>query len=161
LCSLGRSHHYSVGIPRFTYHSPHEIKTSEIFELLRFLTGLFILLSPFGRVQETFKIYYNKRKIGNSGFLENPMTTLQIRGKGTITLPASLRKKYNLEEGEVLTVIDLGEGTILLKPMMSQVNKLSRQIEKRLKEENISLDDLLQALDEERKTYYKKQYAKK
>ena len=89
------------------------------------------------------------------------MTTLQIRGKGTITLPASLRKKYNLEEGEVLTVIDLGEGTILLKPMMSQVNKLSRQIEKRLKEENISLDDLLQALDEERKTYYKKQYAKK
>ena len=47
------------------------------------------------------------------------MTTLQIRGKGTITLPASLRKKYKLEEGEVLTVIDLGEGTILLKPMVS------------------------------------------
>jgi AbrB family looped-hinge helix DNA binding protein len=89
------------------------------------------------------------------------MTTLQIRGKGTITLPASLRKKYNLEEGEVLTLIDLGEGTILLKPMVSEVNKLSRQIAKRLKEENVSLDDLLQALDEERKTYYKKHYAKK
>jgi AbrB family looped-hinge helix DNA binding protein len=89
------------------------------------------------------------------------MPTLQIRGKGTITLPASLRKKYKLEEGEVLTVIDLGEGTILLKPMVSQVNKLSGQIAKRLKEENISLDDLLQALDEERKTYYKKHYTKK
>lgn len=89
------------------------------------------------------------------------MPTLQIRGKGTITLPASLRKKYNLQEGEVLIVIDLGEGTILLRPMVSQVDKLSRQIAKRLKEENISLDDLLQALDEERKTYYKKHYAKK
>jgi len=89
------------------------------------------------------------------------MTTLQIRGKGTITLPASLRKKYNLEEGEVLTLIDLGEGTILLKPMVSEVNKLSRQIAKRLKEENVSLDDLLQTLDEERKTYYEKHYAKK
>lgn len=89
------------------------------------------------------------------------MPTLQIRGKGTITLPASLRKKYNLQEGEVLTVIDLGEGTILLRPMVSQVDKLSRQIGKRLKEENISLDDLLQALDEERKTYYKKHYEKK
>ena len=89
------------------------------------------------------------------------MPTLQIRGKGTITLPAGLRKKYNLQEGEVLTVIDLGEGTILLQPMVSQVDKLSRQIAKRLREENISLDDLLQALDEERKTYYKKHYAKK
>jgi AbrB family looped-hinge helix DNA binding protein len=89
------------------------------------------------------------------------MTTLQIRGKGTITLPASLRKKYKLEEGEVLTVIDLGDGTILLKPMVSQVNRLSNQIAKRLKEENISLDDLLNALDEERKTYYKKYYSQK
>lgn len=89
------------------------------------------------------------------------MATIQIRGKGTITLPASLRKKYKLEEGEVLTVIDLGEGTILLKPMVSQVNKLSSQIARRLKEENISLDDLLRALDEERKTHYKESYRKK
>ena len=88
------------------------------------------------------------------------MATIQIRGKGTITLAASLRKKYKLEEGEVLTVIDLGEGTILLKPMVSQVNKLSSQIAKRLKEENVSLDDLLQALDEERKIYYKEHYEK-
>jgi AbrB family looped-hinge helix DNA binding protein len=89
------------------------------------------------------------------------MTTLQIRSKGTITLPASLRKKYKLEEGEVLTLIDLGEGTILLKPMVSQVNKLSNRIAKRLKEENITLDDLLQTLDEERKIYYQENYVKK
>lgn len=89
------------------------------------------------------------------------MTTVQIRGKGTITLPASLRKKYKLEEGEVLTVIDLGKGSILLRPMMSEVNRLSRQIAKRLKEENVTLDDLLQQLDEERKTYYQEHYEKK
>ena len=88
------------------------------------------------------------------------MTVIQIRGKGTITLPASLRKKYKLEEGEVLTVIDLGEGSILLKPMVSQVNKLSSQIARRLKQENVSLDDLLQALDEERKTHYKERSKK-
>lgn len=52
------------------------------------------------------------------------MTTLQIRSKGTITLPASLRKKYKLEAGKVLTVIDLGEGSILLKPKVSQIDKL-------------------------------------
>lgn len=89
------------------------------------------------------------------------MTTLQIRGKGTITLPASLRKKYKLEEGEVLTMIDLGEGIILLKPMVSLVNKLSSKIARRLQEENVSLEDLLQALDEEHKTYYQEHYEKK
>jgi bifunctional DNA-binding transcriptional regulator/antitoxin component of YhaV-PrlF toxin-antitoxin module len=89
------------------------------------------------------------------------MTTVQMRGKGTITFPAKLRSKYKLQDGEVFTIIDLGEGTFLLKPMVSQVNKLSNQIAKRLKEENVSLDDLLQALDEERKIYYQENYVKK
>ena len=35
------------------------------------------------------------------------MATLQIRGKGTITLPSSLRKKYKLEEGEFFNLIDV------------------------------------------------------
>jgi bifunctional DNA-binding transcriptional regulator/antitoxin component of YhaV-PrlF toxin-antitoxin module len=89
------------------------------------------------------------------------MTTVQMRSKGTITFPAKLRSKYKLQDGEVFTIIDLGEGTFLLKPMVSQVNKLSNQIAKRLKEENVSLDDLLQALDEERKIYYQENYVKK
>lgn len=87
------------------------------------------------------------------------MTTVQMRSKGTITLPASLRKKYKLEDGELFTIIDLGEGSILIKPMVSQVNKLGDKIAKQLKEDNVSLDDLLQALDEERKRYYQEHYA--
>jgi bifunctional DNA-binding transcriptional regulator/antitoxin component of YhaV-PrlF toxin-antitoxin module len=39
------------------------------------------------------------------------MTTVQMRGKGSITFPAKLRNKYKLQEGEVFTIIDLGEGT--------------------------------------------------
>jgi bifunctional DNA-binding transcriptional regulator/antitoxin component of YhaV-PrlF toxin-antitoxin module len=89
------------------------------------------------------------------------MTTVQMRSKGTITFPAKLRSKYKLQDGEIFTIIDLGEGTFLLKPMVSQVNKLSNQIAKRLKEENISPDGLLKALDEERKTYYRENYVKK
>lgn len=81
------------------------------------------------------------------------MTTLQIRRKGIITLPANLRKKYKLEEGQTLTIIDLDEGTILLTPKVSQVDKLANQIAERFKDENITFEDLLQALDEVRKTY--------
>lgn len=81
------------------------------------------------------------------------MTIVKIRRKGTITIPAKLRKEYKFEEGQTLTVIDLGEGTILLTPKVSQVDKLANQIAEKFKEEGITLDDLLQALNALRKTY--------
>lgn len=89
------------------------------------------------------------------------MSTLQIRGKGTITLPASLRKKYNLEEGEILTVIDLGGGSILLRPMVSRIDTLSKRAAKSLKEDHVSLGELLETLDEEHKKYFNAKYGKK
>lgn len=89
------------------------------------------------------------------------MPTVQMRGKGTITFPAKLRSKYKLEEGEVFTIIDLGGGSFLLKPKVLDVDVLSRRIAKRLKEDSVSLDELLQALDEERKNYYQENYVKK
>ena len=81
------------------------------------------------------------------------MTTVKIRRKGTITIPAKLRKEYKLEEGQTLTVIDLGEGTILLTPKVSQVDKLANQIAEKFKDKGITLEDLLQELNELRKTY--------
>ena len=57
------------------------------------------------------------------------------------------------KEGQILTIIDLGEGTILLTPMISQVDKLADEIAKGFEKENITFDDLLQALHEIRKTY--------
>lgn len=89
------------------------------------------------------------------------MATLQIRSKGTITLPASLRKKYKLEEGEVLTIIDLGEGTFLLKPKALQIDKLSKRAARTLKDDNVALDDIFKTLDEEHKKYYEEKYGKK
>lgn len=81
------------------------------------------------------------------------MTTVKIRRKGTITIPAKLRKEYELEEGQTFSVIDLGKGTILLTPKVSQVDKLATQIAEKFKDEGITIKDLLQALNELRKTY--------
>jgi AbrB family looped-hinge helix DNA binding protein len=104
-------------------------------------------------------VEFQKSRI--SAFLEKIMTTLQIRSKGTITIPASLRKKYGLDDGETLTLIDLGSGSFMLTPKVSKINRLGDRIAKQLKEDNVSLDDLLSALDEERKHYYKAHYAKR
>ncbi len=88
------------------------------------------------------------------------MTTLQIRGKGTITLPASLRKKYNLEEGESLRLIDVGDGSFFLVPMESKVMKSADKVAKKVKEANVTLEELFEVLDEERKRYYQEHYVK-
>ena len=87
------------------------------------------------------------------------MTTVQMRGKGTITFPAKLRNKYKLQEGEVFTVIDLGGGSFLLKPKVLEVDILSRRIAKRLKDENIDMDDLLETIREERKKIFQEKYS--
>ncbi len=86
------------------------------------------------------------------------MTTVQMRGKGTITFPAKLRSKYKLGEGEVFTIIDLGGGSFLLKPKVLEVDVLSRRIAKRLQEENIDIDNWLDTLRDERKKLVKEKY---
>lgn len=79
------------------------------------------------------------------------MTTVQMRGKGTITFPAKLRSKYQLQEGEIFTIIDLGGGSFLLKPNVLEVDILSRAIAKSLKEEDFDIDEWLPIIREERK----------
>ncbi len=86
------------------------------------------------------------------------MSTVQMRGKGTITFPAKLRDKYKLQEGEVFTIIDLGGGSFLLKPNTLEVDRLSKQIAKHLKDENVTFEDLMETLREERKKYFKENY---
>jgi bifunctional DNA-binding transcriptional regulator/antitoxin component of YhaV-PrlF toxin-antitoxin module len=81
-----------------------------------------------------------------------------MRGKGSITLPAKLRDKYKLQEGEVFTIIDLGNGSFLLKPKVLEVDVLSRRIAKRLAEEDIDMDDWIETLKEERKKLFQEKY---
>ncbi|MFQ5639599.1 MAG: AbrB/MazE/SpoVT family DNA-binding domain-containing protein [bacterium] len=68
--------------------------------------------------------------------------TIQIRKKGALTLPMELRKRYQLDEGDPVTLIDLDEG-IFLSPKLSVLPKLVAQIEKLRQKNNISLAELI------------------
>ena len=83
---------------------------------------------------------------------------IQIRNKGTITLPINFRRKYNLNQGDVFTLIDLGDGSFILTPKITQVNLLGDRIAQAMAEEGVSIDEILDALDEERERYYKEHY---
>ncbi len=84
---------------------------------------------------------------------------IQLRRKGILTLPVSLRRKYNLDENDVFTLEDLGNGSFLLIPKISEVARLGDRVAEVMAEEDVTLEDMLEALDEERQNYYRDQYA--
>lgn len=88
------------------------------------------------------------------------INTIQVRKKGSFTLPMDLRTKYGVGEGDVFTLIDLGDGSFLLTPRISQVNRLGDRVAEILNSEGVSLEDLLSTLDDERERYYQERYAK-
>jgi len=90
------------------------------------------------------------------------MTTLtvQIRRKGVITLPMELRRQYSLDEGDVLTMLDLGGGSLLLVPRVSQVARLGDEVARLMDEAGVELEAVLETLDQEREAYYREHYAR-
>jgi bifunctional DNA-binding transcriptional regulator/antitoxin component of YhaV-PrlF toxin-antitoxin module len=83
---------------------------------------------------------------------------IQIRQKGVITVPVELRRKYGLSEGDVLTIVDLGEGAFLVTSGSSEVARFGDQVSKAIAEEGVTTEDLLRVLEEEREEYYKEKY---
>jgi len=84
-------------------------------------------------------------------------TTIQIRERGVITLPAELREKYNLETGNVLHLVDL-EGVFAFTPMTPVVPELAKEIERLRLEAGLSIEDLLQDLRAQRERYNQEKY---
>lgn len=79
--------------------------------------------------------------------------TIQVRQRGTITLPADLCEKYGIREGDTFRVIDL-DGIFVLTLMVPMVPELAREIEKARLEAGFSIKELLRSLSEQREKYY-------
>jgi bifunctional DNA-binding transcriptional regulator/antitoxin component of YhaV-PrlF toxin-antitoxin module len=75
--------------------------------------------------------------------------TVQLRQKGTITLPRELRRRYQLDDGEVFTLVDLRGGSFLLTPHVSIVAQLGDQVAAILADEGVSADEIINVLDQE------------
>ena len=75
--------------------------------------------------------------------------TLQVRERGVLTLPAEIRSKYGIEAGDTFRLLDL-DGIFVLTPM---VPELAQEIERLRVDAGLSLDDLLQALREQRERF--------
>jgi AbrB family looped-hinge helix DNA binding protein len=78
--------------------------------------------------------------------------TIQVRKRGTITLPVTIREKYRLEEGDPITLVDLGEG-VYLSPKRSLLPKLAQEIERLMEKHGVSTEELIEGVAEQRAKY--------
>ena len=83
---------------------------------------------------------------------------VQMRAKGNLTIPSDLRQKYGFDEGDVFTLVELGDGSFFLTPKVSIVPKLVAEMEAIREEAGLSLDDLLSGLSEARRQLYAERY---
>jgi bifunctional DNA-binding transcriptional regulator/antitoxin component of YhaV-PrlF toxin-antitoxin module len=86
-------------------------------------------------------------------------STVQVRQRGTLTLPAGLREKYGIEPGDTFRLVDL-DGIFVLTPMVTMVPELAREIERARREAGLSIEELLDGLREQRERYYRENYAR-
>jgi AbrB family looped-hinge helix DNA binding protein len=78
--------------------------------------------------------------------------TVQIRQRGSLTLPASIRKRYNIQPGDSFRILDL-DGILVFTPMVPMVPELAREIERARIEAGLSIEEMLSTLREQRERY--------
>lgn len=79
--------------------------------------------------------------------------TVQVRKRGVLTLPAELREKYGIDEGDTFRIVDV-DGVFILTPMAPIVPELAREIERARLEAGITTEEMLEGLRRQRQRYY-------
>lgn len=75
--------------------------------------------------------------------------SVRLRDRGQVTVPRVVRERLNVTDGDILTLVQVGDLT-LLTPKQPQVPKLADEIADVMEAEGVSLADLLAGLKEER-----------
>ncbi len=84
----------------------------------------------------------------------------EIKARGQLTIPKKIREMSHLEEGQVVTIIPVGD-SLIITPKRLELDEARREIKKILKASQLSPEDLLAGLSEEREALYKEKYAEK
>jgi len=78
---------------------------------------------------------------------------VQVVRRGVITLPKELRDRNHIEEGDLLTLIELGNGVVIMSPRRSRVDEIADKLAAEWKDSGESLESMLSALREVRAEY--------
>jgi len=86
--------------------------------------------------------------------------TTSIKSRGQLTIPKQVRNAGQLDEGQVVSIIPVGD-SIIITPKRLELDDARRQIKKILKTSGHSLEELIEGLKAERESLYRETYDKK
>ncbi|HTR45154.1 MAG TPA: AbrB/MazE/SpoVT family DNA-binding domain-containing protein [Thermodesulfovibrionales bacterium] len=93
--------------------------------------------------------------------MQNVKTAIaEIKSRGQLTIPKKIRESSHLEEGQVVTIIPVGD-SVIITPKRLEIDEARRQVRKIMKASGLSEKELLEGLKEEREALYREAYGKK
>jgi AbrB family looped-hinge helix DNA binding protein len=81
----------------------------------------------------------------------------EIRARGQLTIPKKVREKGPLYEGETVSIIPIGN-SILVTPHRLELDEARREIRKIMRASGVTLEDLLDGLEDERESLFEETY---
>ena len=83
----------------------------------------------------------------------------RVRIRGQITIPLDIREEMNLDEQATVNIFRVGK-VLLMTPKRLQRASLAKKVERELKREGMTLEDLLTDLKRQRKRYFEEAHSK-
>ncbi len=82
---------------------------------------------------------------------------VQVRERGQLTIPAGIRHKMGIEEGDVFSLIQVGDTLVATrKKLVAQ--EVATALEGLMREQGVTLADLLDGLEKQREAYVREKY---
>lgn len=85
------------------------------------------------------------------------MATVRLRGRGQVTIPATIRKELNLDDEAMLTIVKVGD-VVVLTPRQLIGDAIAKKAARAMKKAGLRLEDLLADLDRQRDRYNRERY---
>ena len=83
--------------------------------------------------------------------------TIKVWSRGQLTIPREIREKTGLDEGGVVNIFSVGS-SLVITPKKLLRPSLSKQVEESMRQQKITLKELLADLKKQRATYNKEKY---
>ena len=85
------------------------------------------------------------------------MLSVKVRGRGQVTIPASIRKELDLGDDATLSVVKVGD-VLMLTPRKLVGDTVAKKAARAMKKSGLRLEDLLTDLDKQRDRYNRERY---
>ncbi len=85
--------------------------------------------------------------------------TAEIKSRGQLTIPKRIRVMSQLEEGQVVSIIPVGD-SVIITPKRLDLDEARREMRRIMRSSGLSAEDFLEELKAEREKVYQESYGK-